>query len=77
MKLYKISQNIEYLNQLGVPPSNQEEILNYLMSLDKEIRKVVLRKIRQNPSITINEIKELETDTKKDYLKSQDMMKKP
>ena len=71
MKIFKIGQNIEYLSNIGVPESYRQEILDYLMSLDKETRKVILRKIRQNPSMSMHQIRELETDTKKDYLRGQ------
>ena len=39
MQIIKIAQNIEYLNTIGVPENSQQEILNYLMSLDKDTRK--------------------------------------
>jgi len=71
MKIFKISQNIEYLGKLGIPPESQQEMLDYLMSLDKDIRKIILRKIRQTPTMDLGQIKELETDTKKDYLRGQ------
>ncbi|TRZ83663.1 hypothetical protein D4R86_00345 [bacterium] len=71
MKLYKISQNIDYLNKIGVPSESQQEILDYLMSLDGDTRKTVLRKIRKNPAVDLAQVKELETDTKKDYLRGQ------
>ena len=71
MKFYKISQNIEYLEKIGVPPEFQKDILNHLLSLDKDTRKVILRKIKKNPTMNLREIKELEADTKKDYLRGQ------
>ncbi len=71
MKLYKISQNIEYLNSIGVPQASQQEILDYLLSLDKDARKTILSKIRKNPNIDLKQIKEFEIDTKKDYLRNQ------
>ena len=71
MQIFRISQNIEYLDKLGVPAESQQEILNYLMSLDKDIRKIVLRKIKKNPSMNLKDIRDIETDTKKDYLRGQ------
>jgi hypothetical protein len=69
--MYKLGQNIEYLNSIGVPSENQQEILDYLMSLDKDTRKTVLRKIKKNPKVSLHQVKEFETDTKKDYLREQ------
>ena len=70
MKLYRISQNIEYLEKIGVPEVDRAEILDFLLALDKNSRKIILRKIGKNPLMSLNEIKKIGTDTKKQYLKS-------
>jgi len=71
MKLYKISQNIQYLGNIGVPESIRQEVLDYLFSLDKVLRRSILKKIKKNPTMNLSEIKELETDSKKDFLRQQ------
>ena len=71
MKIYKIAQNIEYLEKIGVPPADLQKTLDYLLSLDGDSRKIILRKIRKNPSLPLDKIKEIGTDTKKDYLRKQ------
>ncbi len=71
MNIIKISQNIEYLNTIGVPQNMQQNILDYLLSIDKDIRKTILNKIRKNPTMNLEQIKKIETNTKINYLKQQ------
>jgi len=71
MRIYRTSQNIQYLESIGVPETDRQEILDYLMELEGDTRKYILRQIKKNPSIPLNEIKEIETDSKKNYLRKQ------
>jgi len=71
MNIIKISQNMEYLDKLGVPQNIQQDVLNYLLSIDKNTRKTILNKIRKNPTMNLEQIKKLNTNTKINYLKQQ------
>ena len=65
MRIHKISQNIEYLQSIGVPKANRQKLLDYLMSLTSDARKNILRKIRKKPSINLEDMKKLVSDAKK------------
>ncbi|MFA7221056.1 MAG: hypothetical protein WC119_11215, partial [Synergistaceae bacterium] len=69
MKIYKISQNVQYLQSIGVPAESADAVLNYLLSLDKDERKNAIRQIRQNPNIPIEDLKQ--PINREQYLKTQ------
>jgi hypothetical protein len=58
MKIYKISQNAQYLQNIGVPAESVDSILQYLLSLEKDTRKKVIRRVRQNPNISLEELQQ-------------------
>ena len=71
MKIFKSSQNHQYLQSIGVPSDKINDILSYLLSLDDETRKKSVRRIRKNPNITLEELKI--PVNKETYLKQQNV----
>lgn len=61
MKIYKVSQNLQYLQNIGVPNETALPILEYLLSLEGDERKQAVRSIRQNPNMTLEELKNAKT----------------
>lgn len=72
MKIYKIAQNLQYLQNIGVPPETAPTILEYLLSLEGDERRNMVRKVRQNPTITLEELKQ-STVGKAQYLETQNV----
>lgn len=57
MKLIILAQNVPYLISQGVPEANAQEIFDYLQTIDKDKRKILLGQIRKNPLMSIEDIK--------------------
>ena len=58
MQLFVLAQNVPYLvNGLGVPQENAQAILDYLLTFDKNDRPKVVRYLKKNPKISLEELK--------------------
>ena len=68
MKIYKISQNIQYLQSLGIPQENLQDILNILTNIDKTNRSKYLKYLKNNPTITPQQLQSYQPLSKEDYL---------
>ena len=74
MKIFKISQTIEYLQDIGVDKRSAQFVLDYLLSLELDERKIAVRRIRQNPAISIDELKQpIKQMNKVEHLKQQNI----
>lgn len=71
MKIVRIAQNAQYLQSIGVEPKNIESLLQYLLSLKGDERKQAVRRVRQNPNISMEELKQ--PSGKESYLKKQNI----
>lgn len=56
MKIYRFSQNLDYIQSLGVPPDSAEEILQFVLDTPKKKRSVLLNKIKKNPTLTLDQL---------------------
>ena len=71
MQIIRIAQNAQYLQSIGVEPKNIDSLLQYLLSLEGDNRKQAVRRVRQNPSISIEELQK--PAGKESYLKKQNI----
>ncbi len=59
MRIYRISQNVQYLQSIGVPQNNAQALLNYLNTLpDTNRKRSAIQKIKSNPNISMQELQE-------------------
>lgn len=71
MQIIRIAQNAQYLQNIGVEPQNIDTLLQYLLSLEGDERKQAVRRVRQNPNISIEELQK--PVGKEEYLKKQNI----
>jgi len=71
MQIIKLAQNAQYLQNIGVAPQNINTLLQYLLSLDGDERKQAVRRVRQNPEISIDDLKQ--PVDKESFLKQQNV----
>lgn len=72
MKIYKIAQNLNYLQQIGVPPETAQSILDYLMSLEGNDRRNAVSLVRKTPTISLQDLQNTSSG-KRGYLEEQNI----
>ena len=69
MQIIVLAQNVPYLvNGLGVPQENAQEVLDYLMTFDKNDRPKVVRHLKKNPAMSLDELKKFKVFSEEDKL---------